>query len=374
MPERIEADYLIECARAPAEAVAAALVRQHPGAGHAAPSLDALQERDRTQAPRPAGGPAERHGRTAFVSLSWPLDLVGPSLTGLMALVAGEILSGPDFTGAKLVGLRLPRAFAAAYPGPAFGVEGTRRLSGVARRPLIAAAATPAPGRSPADTAASARALCEAGVDLIHDHPLACDSPMCPFEERVRAVLDVVDSHAQASGKRVMYAANVSGTVDDMRARHDLLLELGGTALMVGLGTAGLAGIEALRRHSQLPIHTAHIGWDLFDRHPMQGIATPAAQVAWRLAGCDHIPLGGPAGGGDIGAAAAAATAPLYPEKHMAAMPIFGGAADPCQIAAAQAAAGGADLIFAADAVIHAHPEGPAAAIAALHRALPTPG
>lgn len=36
-----------------------------------------------------------------------------------------------------MVGMSLPEGFTAAYPGPQFGVRGTRALTGVYDRPLI---------------------------------------------------------------------------------------------------------------------------------------------------------------------------------------------------------------------------------------------
>ena len=48
-------------------------------------------------------------------------------------------------------------AFAAAYPGPKFGVAGTRRLAGVSGRPLIGTIIKPSVGFGPEETAASGR-------------------------------------------------------------------------------------------------------------------------------------------------------------------------------------------------------------------------
>ena len=54
---------------------------------------------------------------------------------------------------AELLDLELPPAFAAAYPGPQFGVEGTRRLAGVEGRPIIGTIIKPSVGLTPEQTA-----------------------------------------------------------------------------------------------------------------------------------------------------------------------------------------------------------------------------
>src|SRR5215210_2990648 len=74
--------------------------------------------------------------RRAAVTLSWPVDNLGPSLPNLLATVAGNLFELKPITGLRLLDIRLPVNFAAAYPGPAFGVAGTRRLAGVAAGPL----------------------------------------------------------------------------------------------------------------------------------------------------------------------------------------------------------------------------------------------
>ncbi|MEZ5863159.1 MAG: hypothetical protein R3D25_03465 [Geminicoccaceae bacterium] len=41
-----------------------------------------------------------------------------------------------QFSGLRLLDIDLPPAFAERYPGPQFGIEGTRRLAGVASAAL----------------------------------------------------------------------------------------------------------------------------------------------------------------------------------------------------------------------------------------------
>ena len=89
--------------------------------------------------------------------LSFPLENMGPSLPNLLATVAGNLFELREFSGLKLIDLDLPPAFAEAYPGPQFGVEGTRRLAGVEGRPIIGTIIKPSVGLSPEETAALVR-------------------------------------------------------------------------------------------------------------------------------------------------------------------------------------------------------------------------
>ena len=112
-------------------------------------------------------------------------------------------------------------------------MEGTRKLTGIARGPLIGTIIKPSVGLSPAETAQQVRELVAGGIDFIKDDELQADGPGCPFDERVRAVMAVVNDAAQRSGKKVMVAFNLTGDLEQMRRRHDLVLAEGGTCVMV---------------------------------------------------------------------------------------------------------------------------------------------
>nr|WP_272209758.1 hypothetical protein [Marinicella sp. W31]MDC2875585.1 hypothetical protein [Marinicella sp. W31] len=96
--------------------------------------------------------PGARQGapiRRARVTLSWPMATVGLSVPHLSIVIGGNLFELKDFSGLRLDDIRLPEAFLAAGPGPRFGIEGTRRLSGVHGRPLIGTIVKPSVGLPP---------------------------------------------------------------------------------------------------------------------------------------------------------------------------------------------------------------------------------
>jgi ribulose-bisphosphate carboxylase large chain len=231
--------------------------------------------------------------RRAEVVLSFPLENLGPSLPNLMATVAGNLFELSQFSGLKLLDLELPEAFGRAYPGPQFGVEGTRRLTGVRGRPVLGTIVKPSVGLPPEATGELVRTLADAGLDFVKDDELMADPPHSPIAERVKAVMRAVNEHADRTGKKLMYAFNITGEIDEMLRRHDLVLEAGGTCVMVSLNSAGLPAVARLRRHSRLPIHGHRNGWGLWTRCPALGMEFPAYSKFWRLAGVDHLHTNG---------------------------------------------------------------------------------
>src|SRR4051794_1315778 len=165
--------------------------------------------------PRGVDGPTRY--RRAEVVLSFPLENMGPSLPNLLATVAGNLFELREFSGLKLIDLDLPSAFANAYPGPQFGVRGTRVLTGVQGRPIIGTIVKPSVGLSPDDTAALVRTLVEAGLDFIKDDELMANPPHSPLARRVEAVMRVIRAHADRTGTMPMYAFNITDELDAMR-------------------------------------------------------------------------------------------------------------------------------------------------------------
>jgi ribulose-bisphosphate carboxylase large chain len=241
--------------------------------------------------PKGHAGPAQY--QRAEVVVSFPLANVGPNLPTLLSTVCGNLYELSEVSGLKLLDLELPAVFAQRYPGPQFGIEGTRRLTGVFGRPILGTIVKPSVGLSPEQTAELVRTLGEAGIDFVKDDELMANPPHSPLKERVAAVMGEIHRLADKTGKKVMYAFNISDDVDTMLRHHDTVLRAGGTCVMVSVNSVGLSAVAQLRRHAQVPIHGHRNGWGMFTRHPWLGIEFTAYQKLWRLAGVDHLHVNG---------------------------------------------------------------------------------
>jgi len=391
MSERILATYWVETAYPLLQAVEVMAGEQSSGTFVKVPGetpelkersgarVERIAELDEVSQPSlpGAGAPAgAKSWRRAEVEISWPIENMGPSLPNLLATVAGNLFELKQFSGLRLTDLRLPQVFRDAYPGPQFGVPGTRRLSGVERLPLVGTIVKPSVGFSPEQTAALVDQLAGAGIDFIKDDELQADGPHCPFDERVDAVMRVVNDYASRSGKKVMFAFNLTGEIDEMRRRHDRVLSAGGTCVMVSIHSVGLSGLTALRRDCALPIHAHRNGWGLFSRSPYIGVSYVAWQKLWRLAGADHMHVNGLRNkfceaDDSVLASARECLTPLFDGdgRGCEAMPVFSSGQWAGQAFDTYRRLGSADLIHAAGGGIMAHPAGPEAGIASIRQA-----
>lgn len=308
----------------------------------------------------------------AEVVISFPFENVGANLPTLVATVCGNLYELSDHSGLRLLDIDIPAPFAEVYPAPQFGIEGTRRLTGVYDRPIIGTIVKPSVGLSPQQTAELVRELSEADIDFVKDDELMADSPHSPLKERVSAVMKIIHEHAERTGKRIMFAFNITDEIDNMKRHHDTVLEAGGTCVMVSLNSMGYPAVSALRKHSQLPIHGHRNGWGMYTRCPALGIAFTAYQKLWRLAGVDHLHVNG------LQNKYWEPDESVVKSIHACQKPMLGGYAVMPVLSSGQWArqapetyrrAGTVDLMYLAGGGIMAHPSGRSAGVTAIRQA-----
>jgi ribulose-bisphosphate carboxylase large chain len=182
----------------------------------------------------------------------------------------------------------------------------------------------------------------------------------------------VVNEAADRTGKKVMFAFNISDESDAMLRHHDTVLAAGGTCVMVSVNSVGLAGVGHLRRHAQLPIHAHRNGWGMLTRCPDLGIEFPAYQKLWRLAGVDHLHVNGLANkfwepDASVVRSIKACLAPLF-RPDDALLPVVSSGQTGLQAPETFQQTGTVDLMYLAGGGVMAHPGGPAGGVRALRQ------
>jgi ribulose-bisphosphate carboxylase large chain len=307
--ERITAEYLVETPLALKSAAESMAGEQSTGTFTRVPGeTEALRERfaarvESIEALEPCETPslpgaarplaADGKYQRGRVRLSFPLASMGPNLPTMISTVAGNLFELRHLSGLRLLDLEFPESLAKTFHGPRFGIAGTRRLTGAYDRPIIGTIVKPSVGLTPRETADLVRTLGMAGVDFVKDDELMANAPHSPFDERVKAVMSVVNELASSTGRKLMYAFNITDQLDRMLEHHDTVLEAGGTCVMVSLNSVGYAGVEYLSKRASLPIHGHRNGWGMYSRHPALGMEFTAYQKLWRLAGVDHLHVNG---------------------------------------------------------------------------------
>ena len=184
--------------------------------------------------------------------------------------------------------------------------------------------------------------------------------------------MKVLNAHADRTGKKILYAFNISDEIDPMLRHYEKVRSSGGGAVMLSLNSVGFAGVKKICDLGALAVHGHRNGWGMLNRHPWLGIEFMAYQKIWRLAGVDQIHVNGIANkfwesdDSVVRSIAACLT------------PMFGGILDPSGGLFRTDGPAGAetwrrtrtvDLLYLAGGGIMAHPGGPGAGVRALRQA-----
>ncbi|GAB3988230.1 ribulose-bisphosphate carboxylase large subunit family protein [Spirosoma daeguense] len=383
--ERITATYYIETPFSPESAAAVLAGEQSSGTFVAVPgeteelksrfaarveSVTPLESVSEPAIPGAVSASGTYH--RAIVTVSWSIENFGYNLPVLISTLQGNLYEIRQFTGLKLLDIDLPPSFADNYPGPAFGIDGCRKLTGVYNRPLIGTIIKPSVGLSPEQTAELVKTLAGAGIDFVKDDELMGSTANSPFDARVDAIMDVINRHADKTGKKIMYAFNISAEIDEMLRRYDKVVNSGGTCAMVSLNSVGISATKKIGDQRALAIHGHRNGWGMLTRHPLLGIEFPAYQKLWRLAGVDQIHVNG------IQNKFWESDDSVVQSINACLKPLFGGYSVLPVVSSGQW--GGQapetyrrtqtiDLLYMAGGGILAHPMGPAAGVTALQQA-----
>ncbi|MDW5316358.1 3-oxo-isoapionate-4-phosphate decarboxylase OiaX [Rhizobium sp. PL01] len=313
--------------------------------------------------------------RRADVDIAFPLDAIGTDLSALMTIAVGGIFSIRGMTGLRVVDLKLPQEYKSAYPGPQFGLPGSRKLTGVYDRPIIGTIVKPALGLRPHETAELVGELIGSGVDFIKDDEKLMSPAYSPLSERVAAIMPRILDHEQKTGKKVMYAFGISATdPDEMMRNHDLVLAAGGNCAVVNINSIGMGGMAFLRKRSGLVLHAHRNGWDVLTRHPGIGFDFKVWQQFWRLLGVDQFQINGIAvkywePDNSFVESFKAVTTPLFDASDCA-MPVAGSGQWGGQAPETYRRTGRTtDLLYLCGGGIVSHPGGPAAGVRAVQQA-----
>jgi ribulose-bisphosphate carboxylase large chain len=227
-------------------------------------------------------------GGCCRVEIAFSPVVAGRELTQLLNMIFGNISLLP---GVRVEEVELPRAILDCYRGPRFGCSGLRKLTGVARRPLLCSALKPM-GLSAVELAELAGRFAAGGLDLLKDDHGLADQSFSPFDERVRRCAEAVREANARTGSRTLYLPNVTGPHGEIVARALRAKAWGVGGLLVA---PGLVGLDAMRELADLD----ELGLPVLAHPALQGslVVSPTQGVAHgvlfglfnRLGGADGV-------------------------------------------------------------------------------------
>ena len=214
----------------------------------------------------------EADTKRAVIQLAFPIDAWEPNVPMMLLSIAGNCFAySPRL---RLLDIAVPDDLLAKFSGPRFGVPGIREMMGIPDRPLSLHIIKPKMGMTPESTAGQVYQTCLGGVDMVKDDEMCSDVYNCRFEDRLKAVLEAIDSAAQKTGKKAIYFVSITDEVDRILPKALRALELGASGLLLTY-SAGLSTLRVLTSHPQIKVpvllHASHmiaaqprISWPVF--------------------------------------------------------------------------------------------------------------
>ncbi|CAB50122.1 rbcL ribulose bisphosphate carboxylase, large subunit (EC 4.1.1.39) [Pyrococcus abyssi GE5] len=238
----------------------------------------------------------EKHGEGYIAKIAYPLTLFEEgSLVQLFSAIAGNVFGMKALKNLRLLDFHPPYEYLRHFKGPQFGVKGIREFMGIKDRPLTATVPKPKMGWSVEEYAEIAYELWSGGIDLLKDDENFTSFPFNRFEERVKKLYRVRDRVEAETGETKEYLINITGPVNVMEKRAELVANEGGQYVMIDIVVAGWSALQYMREVTEdlgLAIHAHRAMHAAFTRNPKHGITMFALAKAARMIGVDQIHTG----------------------------------------------------------------------------------
>jgi ribulose-bisphosphate carboxylase large chain len=244
--ERIVATYRIAAPQGEARARASALAAEQSVEMPLAAIADATVLREivaTVESIRPGDGAFE-------VDLGIAPATTGMEASQLLNMLFGNCSLQPEV---ELVDVWFPAEFLTGFPGPRFGIEGIRAVSGVAGRPLTCTALKPQ-GSPVAHLARLAHTFALAGIDVVKDDHGLANQAFSPFAQRVPAVQRAIGEANRATGGRTLYAPTFSGGPAALRSQARIAKDCGVRMALVAPMLVGVAAFVELLAELDIPV------------------------------------------------------------------------------------------------------------------------
>ncbi len=188
---------------------------------------------------------------------------IAPATTGDEASQLANMLFGncsmqPEV---ELIDVLFPDGYEKSFPGPRFGIEGIRAVTGVQGRALTCTALKPQ-GSTVEYLAKLAHTFALAGIDVVKDDHGIANQAAHPFDRRVPAVQRAIDAANQETGGNTVYAPTYSGGARALAAQVTVARDHGVKMALVAPMLIGLPAFVELRSELSIPVlaHPAFAG------------------------------------------------------------------------------------------------------------------
>ncbi len=335
---------------------------------------------------------AKTTAKSGLIWIAYPLEHFDvKNIIQFQASVLGNVFGLKELTSMRILDIEFPEKYQKQFPGPFGGIKGIRRYVGTEKsgRPHLGTIVKPKVGLTPREFAAVAYEAYMGGCDFVKDDENLTDQRFCPFRARFEEMMEVIDRVRSETGRKVLYAPNISDRYERMMERLDYIHFHGAPMVMVDVFVVGYSALQEITgeaRGKRTFIHAHRAGYAAESRGEF-GITFAVHEKFYRMLGVDQLHVGTGVGKmegsplyikrlRDIVALQKlneklylGSLAQEWDAKIKPVMPVASGGVGP-GIVDAMLALHGKDVVVQAGGGIHGHPRGTRAGAKAMRQAI----
>lgn len=302
-----------------------------------------------------------------FIKLAFPAVNFSDNLTMLITALLGNDAS--TSSQAKLVNLLLPKQYVGNFKGPKYGIQGLRELTGVWDRPILLNMIKPCTGITPEIGAKIFYETALGKVDIIKDDELLGNTSFSPLKNRIQEYRKAAENAWKVTGKRTLYAVNITDRADRMPENAKIARDYGADAIMINYAAVGYCMMNYISGLVDLPVLGHYAGSGMWSESCCSGMGSHLVNgLLPRLTGADIAIINTPYGKYPLNhpsyiKTVQRLTCEYYGIKKTA--PAVGGGVHPGVVKTFVDELG-KDIVLAAGGAVHGHPNGAAAGVGAM--------
>lgn len=229
--------------------------------------------------------------RSPLVNLDMGADLL---YQFMMLAIGGPILEFVYYDRVAFMDFELPEKMLRRFPGPKFGIKGTRKLLGLASNaPVIGTIMKPCAGLTDGEVAKKIYEAAVGGVRFIKDDEKMLSPKYCPFERKIKHVVAALARAADETGCNCLYAPQICAGPATIRDTVLRAIDLGATGIMFNALVTGLPVLAMLAadKDVNVPIYVHSGGRTGLSTGPRRVDDVVIAKLV-RLCGGDYYQIG----------------------------------------------------------------------------------
>lgn len=227
------------------------------------------------------------------IKIAYPSELFEPgNIPQIISSIAGNIFGLKPIKSLRLEDISFSKVLVKSFQGPAFGIEGIRKLTKIKERPLIGTIIKPKLGLSSKEHAELAYQAWTGGCDIVKDDENLTNQKFNKFNERIVLTVKAKEKAERKTGEKKIYMPNITAPYKEMLERADFVKGQGNEYIMIDFLTAGFSSLQSIRNENLGLIIHAHRAMHATLTKKPNGISMLSLAKFARLSGVDQLHIG----------------------------------------------------------------------------------